>query len=177
MFQLKEHYFGNYLYVKNSSFQSYFAMTVCFVFAEPDSSSCLCTQVGEWCFYLCSYDCSRTLCEIRTTHARKNRNLKFCTSGATDGARCAAGVTQRSNLRCYYYPLFVFSLFAHVRLYCLINESSSRPFPAAWAPANFSPVALPHTNHLSAKRWRFTVCWLWINTPLKVRWSIWFDLT
>lgn len=108
---------------------------------------------------------------------KKNQNFKCCTSGATDGVRCAAGVTQRSNLRCYYYPLFVFSWFAHVRLYCLINESSSRPFPAAWAPANFSPVALHHTNHLSAKRWRFTACWLWINTPLKVKWSIWFDLT
>lgn len=174
MFQLKDRYFGNYLYVKSSSFQSHFAVRVCFVFAEPDSSACLWTQVDEWFAFVWL---QQSTLWNQNYSCKKNQNFKCCTSGATDGAHCAAGVTHRSNLRCYYYPLFILSLFAHVRLYCLINESSSRPFLAAWAPANFSPVALHHTNHLLAKRWRFTVCWLWINTPLKVRWSIWFDLT
>lgn len=57
----------------------------------------------------------------------------------------------------------------HFLVSCLINECSTRLFPAAWAPANCSPAALHHMNPPLAKRWRFTVCWLWTSTPLKVR--------
>lgn len=62
-------------------------------------------------------------------------------------------------------------------LSCLINPHPCRLSPAASAPASSSPAALLPTRPLLAKRWRFTVCWSWISTPLKVRqWDVHFYL-
>lgn len=67
--------------------------------------------------------------------------FKCCTSGATDGARWAAEVTQRSNSKCYYYPLLGFSLFPRVlshkwMFYQALSSSvsSSKLFPSSTSP-------------------------------------------
>lgn len=88
--------------------------------------------------------CSKALCAIKASHARLNRRMadfKCCTSGATDGACWATEVTQRSNLKCYYYPLLGFSpfprlLFHKWMFYQALSSSvsSSKLFPSSTSP-------------------------------------------
>lgn len=72
------------------------------------------------------------------------------------------------DLNCFI-PVIRFLLCLPLLLSRLINPHRCRLSPAAWAPASSSPAALLPTRPRSAKRWRFTVCWSWISTPLKVR--------
>lgn len=161
--------FLNDLYLKGLCFQSPFAVMAHFVSTEPQPP---CGDRFMNFAFICV--CKTTAEDFVETELVTQERI-IILNGAHLVPQMVLAVllrSHRSNLKCYYYHLLVFSSIPHVLLYCLIHDCSSRPFPAAWAPANSSPVALHHTNPPSEKRWRFIVCWLWISTPLKVRWSL-----
>lgn len=109
----------------------------------------------EWC-----------LPDFKMLHICCHRWCRLC---------CSHSSCWNGDLNCFINLCLALS--ALLFLFHHINLHPSRLSLAVWAPASSSPAALLPTRLPSGKRWRFTICWLWINTPLKVRQqNIHFDL-